>query len=127
MGNLRTKETWCDMSYRCTAHGWSHLLSRCPSCSPNIATVNNNTVPHFLSDQENKTVEQLAKENANLLLAAKSWQREAEIEAEHVKELKDNVEKLELLLSDKSCCCAGCTKHNIALEEKYEVNDEMNK
>ena len=105
--------------------------------------INKNCIPHGIREKpawyyslndfeaghssRNDEVEKLAKENSNLLLAAKSWQREAEIEAEHVKELKDNIEKLELLLSDKSCCCAGCTKHNIALEEKYEVNDEMNK
>lgn len=38
--------------------------------------------------QASMEVEALAKENANLFLAAKSWEREANIEADHVKELK---------------------------------------
>jgi hypothetical protein len=38
--------------------------------------------------------ENLAKENADLLLASNSWRREAEIESEHVLKLKANIQKL---------------------------------
>lgn len=34
-------------------------------------------------------------------------------------ELQARITRLEELLKERSCCCSGCTKHNIALEENY--------
>jgi hypothetical protein len=55
-------------------------------------------------------IEVLAKENANLFLAAKSWEREANIEADHVKELKAKLEIAVDALEQSSCDC--CYKQN---------------
>lgn len=35
-------------------------------------------------------------------------------------EVKKEIERLKAIIADRSCCCSGCTKHNIALEEKYD-------
>lgn len=32
--------------------------------------------------------------------------------------LMQEIERLKKLLADRSCCCSGCTKHNLVLEEK---------
>ena len=140
------------MSYKCTAHGWSHLLNPCPSCQPEIITTNNviiSTTPKNSVDElaekwwlinrntvfslteayamgykaaqaatsrlkliiakelsENDElgseftyvnvlkdeIKTLSKENADLLLAAKSWEREADINEEASKLYKKKLE-----------------------------------
>lgn len=43
------------------------------------------------------------------------------------KQLMEKNRVLEALLKDRSCCCAKCTKHNMALEEKYgeKIGNEL--
>lgn len=45
-----------------------------------------------------------------------------------MREVDKENSRLRELLADMSCCCSGCTKHNLALEEKAldgMVGDEV--
>lgn len=33
-----------------------------------------------------------------------------------IMELEKEIVRLKKIISDRSCCCSGCTKHNLALE-----------
>lgn len=39
-----------------------------------------------------------------------------------MREIDKENSRLRELLADRSCCCSGCTKHNIALEEKALID-----
>ena len=43
-----------------------------------------------------------------------------------ITELNAQVERLHKLLAESSCCCSGCTKHNLALAQEFERNGEFN-